>query len=384
MKITISKKHKFHYGMFLFLLYVLFQLGFRFYRYLDLKKETKEMAMPTVSIVQPKPLDEMEFLNLPGTIKAWNEAPLFSQVSGYVKVWHKDYGAEVQTGTVLAEIQVPVLDAEYSKAKSELDAQEAKYRLAEVTAKRYLSLQKTNAVSDQAISEVLADQGLEKAKWVAMQNNWQKWQSMIRFKKIIAPFAGVVTQRNINIGDYVNQEGNLSDPKNAAPLFVVADVHKLRLFVSVPSTFSFMLKKGLTCTVNLPEFPDKNFTAHYLTISKGFDPSSQTVLAEFELPNPKGKILPGSYAQVNLGSQVSSPLLTIPASSIFFEGENPSIVRLDSKNRVHFSKIEINRVLDQTVEIKTGVASEDKIVDYPRTTFAEGDLVRIVKPRKGY
>ncbi|GBF52041.1 efflux transporter, RND family, MFP subunit [Leptospira ryugenii] len=380
----ISKDNLLVYAKVVFVVYFLFIIGFRIQRYVQLKNETLENSIPTVSIVSPKSMDEMEYLNLPGTLKAWNEAPLYSQVSGYVKVWHKDYGAEVKKGTVLAEIQVPTLDAEYSKAKAELEAQEAKYELSQVTAKRYLSLQKTNAVSDQAISEVLADQQAEKAKWLAMQKNWLKWQSMINFKRIIAPFDGVITQRNVNLGDYVNQEGNLNDKGNTFPLYVVADIRKLRLFVSVPSSFSFMLKKGLNCSVHIPEFPDETFQARFLTISKGFESSTQTVLAEFELQNPNKKILPGSYASVNLGSNVSSPYLALPASSVFLQGKTPTVVKVNAKNQISFSEIEISRILDQNVEVKKGITLNDKIINYPRTTFVNGDLVKIVKGRVGY
>jgi len=380
----LSKSDIPKYGKYLFLLFFIFQIGFRYYRFEKLKRDTKEMAIPTVSLVQPSYFHGNENVTLPGTLKAWNEAQLYSQVSGYVKTWHKDYGAEVKKGTVLAEIQVPALDAEYEKAKAEVASQEAKYQLAQVTANRYLSLQKTNAVSAQAISEVLAEQNAEKAKLIAIQKNWEKWKALVNFKKIIAPFSGIVTQRNINLGDFVNQEGNVSDPKTAVPLYVVADVHKLRLFVSVPSTFSYLLKPGLKSEVSIPQFPDQTFKANFLTVAKGYESSSQTVLAEFELQNPEKKILPGSYAQVNLGAPVSSPYLNVPASSLIYQGNSIFVAILNQKNTIHFQPIEISRILDSSVEVKSGIVETDKVINHPRSSFLEGDLVQVVVPRSGY
>ncbi|TGL56486.1 efflux RND transporter periplasmic adaptor subunit [Leptospira ognonensis] len=380
----LSKSDIPKYGKYIFLLFFIFQIGFRYYRFEKLKRDTKEMAIPTVSLVQPSYFHGNENVTLPGTLKAWNEAQLYSQVSGYVKAWHKDYGAEVKKGTVLAEIQVPALDAEYEKAKAEVASQEAKYQLAQVTANRYLSLQKTNAVSAQAISEVLAEQNAEKAKLIAIQKNWEKWKALVNFKKIIAPFSGIVTQRNINLGDFVNQEGNVSDPKTAVPLYVVADVHKLRLFVSVPSTFSYLLKPGLKSEVSIPQFPDQTFKANFLTVAKGYESSSQTVLAEFELQNPEKKILPGSYAQVNLGAPVSSPYLNVPASSLIYQGNSIFVAILNQKNTIHFQPIEISRILDSSVEVKSGIVETDKVINHPRSSFLEGDLVQVVVPRSGY
>lgn len=380
----ISKNDYIIYGLSLFLILVIYQVGNRVYRFQNLKKETKEASIPTVSIVVPKQFEGLESISLPGTIKPWNEALLDSQVSGYVKNWYKDYGDEVQKGTLLAEIQVPALDAEYSKAKADYDSQVARYQLATVTANRYLSLQKTNAVSDQAISEALAEQNSEKAKMMAIEKNWQKWQAMVNFKKIIAPFHGIITQRNINVGDFVNQAGNLSDPKSDGPLFVVAEIYKLRLFVSVPSAFSYLLKSGLSCEVQIPEFPNEVFVANYLTVAKGFDSSSQTVLAEFELPNPSKKILPGSYAQANIRAPISSPYLMVPASSLIYESKLISVATLSKKDKIHFKTVDISRILDGIVEIKSGIEENDRIIEYPRTSFQEGDSVRIVVPRNGY
>jgi len=364
---------------------VLSFFGFRYYLSIDKKQlEDLESNISLVSIINPIALDPKETITLPGNLKAWYEAPLYAQVSGYVKMWYKDYGAEVNKGDLLAEVQAPILDAEYAQAKSEMDSQDARYQLADVTANRYLSLQTANAVSNQSISVAVADKNSEKAKLQASLKNVQKYEALVNFKKIVAPFKGIVTQRNINVGDYVNKDGYLSDNKPITNLFTIADIHKMRLFVSVPGAFAYLLKPGLTADASFLQFPQKTFKAEFLTIAKGFDPGNQTVLAVFTIDNNERLLWPGSYATVSMTAPVKNELLTIPSSALVFNetGAQVAIVTLD--NKVHFKKIKINKILDTIVEIIEGITQEDKIIDNPRASFLEGDPVRIVKPRDGY
>ncbi len=364
--------------------YLVLEIALRIFNFKELKKETLKAAIPTVSVLNPLPPSPTETISLPGTLKAWYEAPIYAQVSGYVKVWYKDYGSNVKKGDVLAEIQAPALDAEFQQAKADYESQVAKYQLADVTANRYLSLQKTNAVSDQAISVAVADKNSEKAKLVSAKKNLQKYDAMINFKKIIAPYNGILTQRNINVGDYINKDGNISDTKEITNLFTVSEIHKMRLFVSVPSSFSYLLKKGLTAEVIIAQFPENTYKAEFLTISKGFDPNTQTVLAEFVMENKDYKIWPGSYATVNFTAPIKKDLLTISASALIFNEKGIQVALLTDENKIHFKNVKINKIIDSDVEIIEGINPSDKVINNPRTSFLEGDLVRVVKPRDGY
>lgn len=269
----------------------------------DKDKHKQDSKVSMVTIVQAKAPEPVETITLPGNLKAWYEAPLYAQVSGYVKMWYKDYGAEVEKGDILAEVQAPTLDAEYAQAKADLDSQDARFQLADVTANRYLALQKENAVSAQSISVAVADKNAEKAKLYASGQNLRRYGALINFKKIVAPFKGIVTQRNINVGDYVNKDGNLSDSKAITNLFTVSDIHMLRLFVSVPGAYAYLLKPGLTVDVNVAQFGQKIFKANFLTIANGFDPNTQTVIAQFTIDNKDHSLWPGSYATDQRTSQ---------------------------------------------------------------------------------
>ncbi|MCC9001398.1 MAG: efflux RND transporter periplasmic adaptor subunit, partial [Candidatus Competibacter sp.] len=211
-----------------------------------LRKHTLEDTIPTVAITYPKPVPPTETITLPGNIQAWFEAPIYAQVSGYVKMWYKDYGALVRKGDILAEINAPALDAQYAQAKADLAAEQAKYALADLTAKRWVALRKNHAVSEQSISVQEANAKAEAARVKASEQNVKNFEALIQFKTIVAPYDGVVTVRNINVGDYINKEGNISNRSSITNLFTVADVSMLRLFVSVPAAFGAFLKPGLT------------------------------------------------------------------------------------------------------------------------------------------
>lgn len=350
----------------------------------ELQKEAIESSIPTVEVIHPSAPNPFETITLPGTVKAWYEAPIYAQVSGYVANWYKDYGAKVKKGDVLAKINVPTLDAEYEQAKADMESQKAKYHLAEITANRYLALEKSNAVSKQSVSVAVADRDAERAKLRAAQKNLKKFQANVNFKTIKAPFDGFVTQRNINIGDYVNKEGNLSDTKSVSNLFTVAEIDKMRLFVSVPGTFAYLLKEGLTADVIVPQFPTRHITADFLTISKGFDQNTRTVIAVFVIENKDHALWPGSYATVNLTAPANTDIISIPSSALVFDENGTQVATVTKDNKIHFKKIKVYKILDTIIELTEGLSESDKIVNNPSAALLEGEEVRIVQPRKGY
>lgn len=362
-------------------------LGYRIYESrLDaaaLRDETLEGAVPTVAITHAKPSAPTETITLPGNVAAWFSAPIYAQVSGYVKMWHKDYGALVKTGDVLAEINAPALDAQYEQAKADLEAERAKFILTEVTAKRWIAMRKSHAVSEQSITVQEQHMKTQAAVVNAAEQKVKNFEALIRFKTIVAPYDGVVTVRNINVGDYVNKEGTLSTGKDSN-LFTVADVDRMRLFVSVPESFGSFLQPGLTADVTVPQLPNRHFTAKFLTVARGFDPDTRTAVTEFTIENEDRALWPGSYATVRLTVPIDRKVLTIPSSALVFQEKGTQVAVVADDNRLHFKSITVSKILDATVEVTEGISTSDRIVNNPSAALLEGDKVRIVTPVPGY
>jgi RND family efflux transporter MFP subunit len=351
----------------------------------SLTKQAMENDVPTVAIVHAEPLPAKETIQLPGTIEAWFQAPIYAQVSGYVKMWHKDWGARVKKGDILAEINAPALDAQYRQAKADLASEIALYDLAELTADRYVALRKNQAVSEQAISVKLAEAKAQQAKVNAARQNVRNYEALINFKTIVAPYDGVVINRAINVGDYINKEGTISTPQgDIRNLYTVADISRLRLFVSVPERFGALMHDGLKADLTVPQFPHRHFTAEFLTTARGFDVNTRTVVTQFVIENEEKDLWPGSYASVNLTVDVRNEHLSIPSSSLVFDEMGTRVAVVDDDNIVHFKPIKISRILDATVELTEGVTPEDRIINNPSAAMLEGDKVAIVTPAPGY
>ncbi|MGD8826967.1 MAG: efflux RND transporter periplasmic adaptor subunit [Myxococcales bacterium] len=351
----------------------------------DLAKETLQQAVPTVSLTRAEPVDPKRTLTLPGNVAAWYEAEIFAQVSGYVKMWYKDYGAEVKKGDVLAEINAPALSAEYKQAKADANAERARYKLAVLTAKRYSAMRKSNAVPLQTINVKQALAQVAEKRLEAALQNVARLDALMKFTTIKAPFDGVVTSREINVGDYVNEEGTLDHNEDkSSRLFTVADIHQMRLFVSVPQNFGPFLKPGLTADVTVPQLPNRDFTAEFLTVAKGFSPNTRTAVTEFVIDNEDRALWPGSYATVRLSAEVEKGALTIPATALVFDEKGTQVATLTDRDEVHFQRISVTRILDSAVEVSAGVTTDDRIIDNPSAALLEGEAVRVVTPAPGY
>lgn len=362
-------------------------LGYRLYEgQLEasaLRTETLENAIQTVAIIRATPLPQTETVTLPGNIQAWYEAPIYAQVTGYVKMWYKDYGAEVKKGDVLAEVNAPALDAQYEQAKADLESERAKNALAELTAKRYVAMRKNHALSEQAISVQVAEAQVQAAKVKAAEQNVRNFEALIRFKTIVAPYDGIVTVRNINVGDFVNKEGTISVPGAISNLFTVADISMMRLFVNVPETFGPFLKPGMTADVTVPQLPNRHFTAKFLTVAKGFDVSTRTAVTEFTIDNEDSVLWPGSYATVHLTATIERNVLIIPTTALVFQEHGTQAAVVTEDDRVHFKSITVGKLLDSTIEVTDGISITDRIVNNPSAALLEGDKVRIVMPAAG-
>ncbi len=349
-----------------------------------LHNKTLEEAVPTVAVVSPKPLPGSETIVLPGNIVGWYEAPIYARVTGYVKMWHKDYGDTVKAGDLLAEISTPDLDAEFRQAHADLESERAKYRLAEVTANRWIALRPNHAVSEQSITVQEQNMRAQGAMVKAAEQKVKNIEAFIGFKKIIAPFDGVVIQRNINVGDLVSKEGNLSTPNAKTNLFTVAVVDKLRLFVSVPEAFGPFLQPGLKADVTVPQLPHRHFDFQFLTVAKGFEVGTRTATTVFTIDNEDRSLWPGSYAQVHLTAPIDRQAFTMPSTALVFQERGTQVAVVTEDDRIHLKPIKISKLMDQIVEVEEGLSPDDRIVNNPSAALLEGNKVRIVTPTAGY
>jgi len=349
-----------------------------------LRDKTLQRAIPTVAVVHPKPVPATETITLPGNIVGWYEAPIYARVTGYVKMWYRDYGDRVKKGDILAEINAPDLDAEYAQAKADLETERAKYQLAEVTAKRWVALRPNHAVSEQSITVQVQNMKAQAAAVNAAVQKVRNMEAFVRFKTIVAPFDGMVTQRNINVGDLVSKEGTLSTPSAKTNLFTVAVVDTLRLFVSVPESFGPFLQQGLTADVTVPQLPKRHFAANFLTVARGFDVGTRTAVTVFTIDNEDSALWPGSYAQVRLTAPVDSKAFTIPSTALIFQEHSAQVAMLTEDDRVHLKPITVSKLMDNAVEVAEGVFPSDRIVNNPSAALIEGKKVRIVTPAPGY
>ncbi len=349
-----------------------------------LHQDTLESAITPVAITYSKRSEPTDTITLPGTIEGWYEAPIYARVEGYVKAWYKDYGHNVKKGDILAELVTPDLDAAYKQGLADLESERARNELAQLTAKRYLAMRESHAISEQAISVQLAEAQVEAAKVGAAEQKVKNIEAFIGFKNITSPFDGVVTQRNINVGDLVSKEGSLNTSNAKSNLFTVAEVDKLRLFVSVPSSFGPFLGPGLTADVTVPQIPNRHFTFKFLTVAKGFDVSTRTAVTVFTIDNKDRALWPGSYASVQLTAPVDAQVMTIPTSALVFQEHGTQVAVVTEDDRVHFKPIVVTKILDHVIELTSGISESDRIINNPSAVLLEGNKVRIVTPAAGY
>ena len=312
----------------------------------DLRNIADEESIPLVQVISPIPGPATRTLTLPGNVNAWYYAPIYAQVSGYVAKWYKDYGAVVKAGDVLASINAPAVDEQYESAKANLDVAQTNYNLAKVTANRWSALAGTQAVSQQEVDEKIANAAAQKAQVRAAEHQVARYKVLEGFKQIVAPFDGVVTSRKTDIGNYVNAAGGDVSARGAADeLFSIADIHEMRVFVSVPQDYSGVLKPGLTATLSLPQYPDVTFKATFDTSANAFDPKTRTVVTELLVPNPNHLIWPGNYADVHFEVPMGRDVLIVPEQALLFrsDGMQAAIVGADDKGFCRGNEIRTER-----------------------------------------
>lgn len=341
----------------------------------QIRQDAQELAAPTVAIISPQPSKPAAPLALSGELKAVAEAPLFARVGGYVKAWHADIGAKVEAGQVLAELDTPETTQDLAKAKAELTQAEAAEKLAELTAKRWQEMRVAKTISPQEADEKVADLALKKATVTAAQANVQRLEEWVGYNKIVAPFAGTVTARHLDVGQLVS-----TDVKEE--LFRLAQTDRLRVFIRVPQNYARSAKVGLNVELTVPELPGRTFDAKIVRTAGAFDAASRTLLVELEVDNTKGELFAGSYGQVRLTGALTDALLTVPANALLFRSEGTLVAVVGADNRVTLRKIEIGRDFGTAVEVLVGVTASDRVVINPADSLVEGTEVRVAPAGK--
>jgi len=359
----------------------------------EVAKWTDEQAIPTVAVIAPKTGAAKQSLMLPATVQAWYEAPIYARVTGYLKDWYFDYGAHVKKGDVLAEIDAPDLDAQLAAAQARLNSAQALVKVrvaekqfAESTNKRWhdsppgvVSVQEQE--SKQAdFNSALARLNAANADVEQDQGEVDRLEALEAFKKIVAPFDGVVTARETDIGALINA-GSGTGGGNGPELFKVADIHKMRIYVQVPQQLSAGIRPGLTADLTLPQYPDKTFKSTIATTSSAINMAARTLLVELHADNPDGLLQPGAYAQVKFNlSDDPSGVVRIPTSALVFREDGLQVATVGPGDKVELKAVTLGRNLGTEVEVVKGLLASDRVINSPPDSLSAGDVVHVAEP----
>jgi RND family efflux transporter MFP subunit len=340
-----------------------------------LGKDTAESAIPTVVTVKAERSTLGEELVLPGAVQAFVEAPIYARTNGYLKLWNTDIGTQVTKGQVLAEIESPEVDQQLTQALADLATAHANETLSNSTNARWQGLLATESVSKQDAEEKSGDAAAKKAAADSAAANVARLRDLESFKRVVAPFTGVITARNTDIGALIN-----AGQSAGSELFRIADTRKLRIYVRVPETFAAVTKPGLDADLRFTEHPNRSFTARVVRTANALDPVVRTLQVELELDNAKSEIFPGAYAEVHFKIPAGAETLRLPANTVLFRSAGLQVATLDSQQRVTLKSIVQGRDFGNTIEILSGLAPNELVVLNPPDSIADGAQVRIAKP----
>jgi RND family efflux transporter MFP subunit len=338
----------------------------------SVKAWTTAQAVPTVRVVNVGGGMGPQSLVLPGDLQAFYDAPIHARVSGYLKNWYADIGTSVKAGQLLALIDTPDLDQQLEQAKADMATAVANQHLSDTTAKRWAGLLARDAVSQQDADVRNGDLAAKTALVAAAKANVDRIQALESFKRIVAPFDGVVTTRSTDIGALIAVGGTTD-----VPLFSVADETKLRIYVRVPQSYIAVIKPGMTAKFTVPEYPGRTFTATLAATADAVAPTSGTQLIQLQIDNSDHALKPGAYAQVRFDLPPQSGAIMAPSSAVMFRDAGMEVAVVGADNHVQIKKITMGRDLGSTVEIAAGVNPTDRVIDNPPDTLRAGDLVRV-------
>jgi RND family efflux transporter MFP subunit len=339
---------------------------------------TEAQALPTVAVNPPARSANASGLQLPGRLEAWQNAPIYARVQGYLKDWKYDIGAHVKSGELLANIETPDLDQQLLQAKADLATAQANAALSATTAKRWQSMLGSDSVSKQEVDEKTGDLAAKNALVAAARANVDRLVALKNFTRIVAPFDGTVTARNTDVGQLIN----VGSSGAGQELFTVSDVSKLRVYVSVPQTDVPSVPPGTKGTISVPEHPDKSYTATVEASAQAVNAASGTTLMQLVVDNASGELMPGGYAKVHLDIPGKADVLSVPGSALIFDAKGLSVATVDANNKIVIKPVTIARDLGKVIEIGSGLAADDRVVENPPDGVTSGTEVRIAGAAK--
>jgi RND family efflux transporter MFP subunit len=343
----------------------------------NLAKENLEASIPTVATITAEPSTAGEDLVLPGAVQAFMEAPIYARTNGYLKSWDTDIGTLVTKGQVLARIESPEVDQQLSQALADLATARANETLSNSTNVRWQGLLATQSVSKQDADEKSGDAAAKKAASDSAAANVARLRDLESFKRVAAPFTGVITARNTDVGALIN-----AGQSAGTELFRIADTKKLRIFVRVPEIFAAVTKPGLEAELRFTEQPNRTFAAKTVRTSNSLDPALRTLQVELELDNAKGDIFPGAYAEVHFKLPASAATLRLPANTVLFRSAGLQVATLDGQQRVKLKSIIQGRDFGNSIEVLSGLAPHEVVIVNPPDSITDGVQVRVAAPGK--
>jgi RND family efflux transporter MFP subunit len=340
-----------------------------------LRVETDELAIPSVQALRPGRGAPATEIVLPGNMQAFKDAPIYARTNGYLKAWYVDIGGRVKAGQLLAEIETPEVDQQLAQAEADLNTAKANLNLSEITAKRYEDLKNTDSVAKQDVDNAEGDYQAKKAAVASALSNVKRLQELQSFEKIYAPFDGVITARNTDIGHLINSgAGGIQQE-----LFHIASINVLRVYVNIPQEYSASAKPGLHADLTLSEFPGRRFSGELVRTADAIDPGTRTLLAEIDVRNPTGELLPGAYTEVHLKVPSGAATYILPVTALIFRSQGLQAALVGSDNKAELVPVTVGRDFGTEVEVLSGLPGNALVIVNPPDSLVSGEQVRVVR-----
>jgi RND family efflux transporter MFP subunit len=344
-----------------------------------LRVETNSLAVPEVQVIQPKRGSTAQEIILPGNIQAFIDAPIYARTNGYLRSWTSDIGARVKKGQLLAEIETPEVDQQLLQARADLNTAQANENLSQITFNRFEGLKNTDSVSTQDVDNAAGDFAAKKAIVDSARSNVNRLEDLQSFEKIYAPFDGVITARNTDVGQLIDSG---SSGGVAKELFHIAAIRTLRVYINVPQQYSVAAKPGIVADLSLAQFPGRTFQGKLVRTANAIDLATRTLLVEVDVDNATGELLPGAFAEVHLKLPTEIPSYILPVNSLIFRAQGLQIATVDNGNRVKLVTIVLGRDFGATVEVVSGLSDADKVIVSPPDSLVDGEQVQIAQPNQ--
>ena len=343
------------------------------------KQQVDAQREPVVSTISPKQAPATQELLLPASVMPWADASIYARTSGYVQQWYADIGTHVKAGQVLASIETPELDAHLQQARADAAMAQADYRFASSTAARWQTMLQTQSVSQQDADAKTSDSAAKLAAWQAAQANVARLSELVSYEKVTAPFDGVITARNVNVGALVTAGGSPGLAANAGELFHIEQTDCLRVYIDVPQNDASSVSPGTKVYLTTQQYPGRRFDAAVARSADSIDPVSRTLRVEVDVDNRDGALLPGAYAQVHLALQTPHPALELPVSALLFRPDGVTVAVIGKDDTVQLKTVTIGRDFGTYVEVATGIDATDRVINNPGDAISSGETVRVAQ-----